>query len=332
MRREGGKPVGEPKDLNQPPVYAEGLVRAAMAKDNDELIAWISGDENPKENPFYKWFDYFASRLRDMAPRPQEGFRPRPKRDVALPKIGRNDQCPCGSGKKFKACHLGEESVVSWKLGSPTPEIRAVAIAQLVSVMPVEALDKVPVGDAPPVALSEMAAAYQAQGQVETALELLKMMLDDDRNDPHILYDYWIARYAEWLVEAGRPKDSENFLLDEFDAKRSVEGWQVAQKLAAFYLDQGDPDNAETWVDASMEGPENPFNHYLKGLMKHYLEDWDAAIASYETTKSLTGPVQEAEESGYLIQLADDGIDKAKKRLRPDDDGEGADAPVDAKE
>lgn len=28
----------------------------------------------------------------------------RAERD-ALPKVGRNDPCPCGSGKKFKACH-----------------------------------------------------------------------------------------------------------------------------------------------------------------------------------------------------------------------------------
>ncbi len=27
----------------------------------------------------------------------------------AVPKIGRNDRCPCGSGKKFKDCHLGRE-------------------------------------------------------------------------------------------------------------------------------------------------------------------------------------------------------------------------------
>jgi len=26
-----------------------------------------------------------------------------------LPKIGRNDDCPCGSGKKFKKCHMGNE-------------------------------------------------------------------------------------------------------------------------------------------------------------------------------------------------------------------------------
>jgi preprotein translocase subunit SecA len=24
-------------------------------------------------------------------------------------KIGRNDPCPCGSGKKYKKCHMGKE-------------------------------------------------------------------------------------------------------------------------------------------------------------------------------------------------------------------------------
>src|SRR5690606_33104601 len=34
-----------------------------------------------------------------------EGYaRPRARRDV-----GRNEPCPCGSGKKYKACHLGRE-------------------------------------------------------------------------------------------------------------------------------------------------------------------------------------------------------------------------------
>jgi len=31
---------------------------------------------------------------------------------VAQRKIGRNESCPCGSGKKFKKCH-------GWKLGRP---------------------------------------------------------------------------------------------------------------------------------------------------------------------------------------------------------------------
>ena len=27
----------------------------------------------------------------------------------STPKLGRNDRCPCGSGKKYKDCHLGRE-------------------------------------------------------------------------------------------------------------------------------------------------------------------------------------------------------------------------------
>jgi preprotein translocase subunit SecA len=28
-----------------------------------------------------------------------------PARVASGPKVGRNDPCPCGSGKKFKQCH-----------------------------------------------------------------------------------------------------------------------------------------------------------------------------------------------------------------------------------
>jgi uncharacterized protein YecA (UPF0149 family) len=35
---------------------------------------------------------------------PQEPF-------VAPEKVGRNDPCPCGSGKKYKKCHLALEGV-----------------------------------------------------------------------------------------------------------------------------------------------------------------------------------------------------------------------------
>jgi preprotein translocase subunit SecA len=26
-----------------------------------------------------------------------------------MPKVGRNDPCPCGSGKKYKHCHLRQD-------------------------------------------------------------------------------------------------------------------------------------------------------------------------------------------------------------------------------
>jgi uncharacterized protein YchJ len=33
------------------------------------------------------------------------------EKQLKINKIGRNDLCPCGSGKKFKKCHLGKNNV-----------------------------------------------------------------------------------------------------------------------------------------------------------------------------------------------------------------------------
>ena len=41
-------------------------------------------------------------RQQEYAPA-EEQHRPEPVR--VGPKVGRNDPCPCGSGKKYKACH-----------------------------------------------------------------------------------------------------------------------------------------------------------------------------------------------------------------------------------
>ena len=41
-------------------------------------------------------------------------------------KIGRNEQCPCGSGKKFKNCHLGKEDELTLEgMGEFSPEMSA---------------------------------------------------------------------------------------------------------------------------------------------------------------------------------------------------------------
>jgi preprotein translocase subunit SecA len=39
--------------------------------------------------------------------------RPRAKQETVVrtqPKVGRNDPCPCGSGKKYKKCHGASEA------------------------------------------------------------------------------------------------------------------------------------------------------------------------------------------------------------------------------
>jgi preprotein translocase subunit SecA len=51
-----------------------------------------------------------APEPRPSAPPPRPGMRPPPAEPVETyvrdaPKVGRNDPCPCGSGKKYKQCH-----------------------------------------------------------------------------------------------------------------------------------------------------------------------------------------------------------------------------------
>jgi preprotein translocase subunit SecA len=45
-----------------------------------------------------------------------DGEKPRAKQETVVraePKVGRNDPCPCGSGKKYKKCHGASEATVS---------------------------------------------------------------------------------------------------------------------------------------------------------------------------------------------------------------------------
>jgi preprotein translocase subunit SecA len=44
-----------------------------------------------------------------------DGEKPRPKQETVVrtqPKVGRNDPCPCGSGKKYKKCHGASEATL----------------------------------------------------------------------------------------------------------------------------------------------------------------------------------------------------------------------------
>jgi uncharacterized protein YecA (UPF0149 family) len=43
--------------------------------------------------------------VRRFADKLMLGDSPMPHREIKLPKVGRNDRCPCGSMKKYKHCH-----------------------------------------------------------------------------------------------------------------------------------------------------------------------------------------------------------------------------------
>ena len=56
------------------------------------------------QNVQYQHTDYQDADRQQKEPASQASDHPGTVRNI-LPKVGRNDACPCGSGKKYKHCH-----------------------------------------------------------------------------------------------------------------------------------------------------------------------------------------------------------------------------------
>lgn len=73
-----------------------------MNVDTGEIVEWEKLERMREENR--KLFVEMQ-----IPPTPKQMAR-RP-----FPRVGRNDPCPCGSGKKFKRCHLGRPVAIEPK-------------------------------------------------------------------------------------------------------------------------------------------------------------------------------------------------------------------------
>jgi preprotein translocase subunit SecA len=91
------------------------LFRAMLDKVNKEVVSTVikahipvqaqaREAQEPKPSDYSK---YKASKhdLDEPQEKPHEEQKPKLQPVHVAPKIGRNDPCPCGSGKKFKSCH-----------------------------------------------------------------------------------------------------------------------------------------------------------------------------------------------------------------------------------
>lgn len=56
-------------------------------------------DPLPNDNDMRELSQYFGVEKESSVPQPQLGS----------PKVGRNDPCPCGSGKKYKKCCMEKD-------------------------------------------------------------------------------------------------------------------------------------------------------------------------------------------------------------------------------
>jgi preprotein translocase subunit SecA len=95
------------------PVLSEGAPRAAPPRPAPQRQPLVMNDPGAEASAFGAPSSVFGAPAAAPSPRPQA---PQPARvggdDAAVktihregPKVGRNDPCPCGSGKKYKKCH-----------------------------------------------------------------------------------------------------------------------------------------------------------------------------------------------------------------------------------
>lgn len=82
------------------------VVRAAEEPEEDELASRKVSYSNPEEN-------LSRTGVGDAVEESESAAKEQPKKTAPITKdpndpyanVGRNDPCPCGSGKKFKKCH-----------------------------------------------------------------------------------------------------------------------------------------------------------------------------------------------------------------------------------
>jgi uncharacterized protein YecA (UPF0149 family) len=79
-----------------------GQVEEADDADDDEYWEPIADDE--RESVIHEMLDGVQDVYDHFRDARERAFSPAPvRRDAA--KVGRNDPCPCGSGRKYKLCH-----------------------------------------------------------------------------------------------------------------------------------------------------------------------------------------------------------------------------------
>jgi preprotein translocase subunit SecA len=94
--------VMQPPPMQAPPMMQAHHIDPVTGEDEMALASLNAGD------PFRaaaSMLGFDPTAITEAAPAPRGNGRLDPARPASWGKVGRNDPCPCGSGKKFKHCH-----------------------------------------------------------------------------------------------------------------------------------------------------------------------------------------------------------------------------------
>ena len=82
------------------------MFEALMDRIEDETLRWLFLLKTPdEEEELYRQYQRRKRREQQEMRMAGAGAIEKPEQVIRREKIGRNDPCPCGSGKKYKKCH-----------------------------------------------------------------------------------------------------------------------------------------------------------------------------------------------------------------------------------
>jgi preprotein translocase subunit SecA len=105
-KREAFQLFGQMLDLIRNDVVR--LIMTVQIQSQEEIAAAEEKMTHPQlENLNYQHADFNPELAPEelLAPTARDESRAQMPMTNAMPKVGRNDPCPCGSGKKYKQCH-----------------------------------------------------------------------------------------------------------------------------------------------------------------------------------------------------------------------------------
>lgn len=198
------------------------------------------------------FFRAFGRALYDALPQPAHGYRSRP-----MPRPGRNEACPCGSGRKYKHCCLA--------LDDRRPPFDMFNLLRYVlDALPATRFAELPGSVADPLAVWDAARQWHEGGEARRATQLLEPWFAaehrlDERLEP--LFDLLMDLH----LDAGRTRRRERLL--ENVLARGDRGLRAAalQRRATMLADRGEV--AQAWTafrEAQREDPENPSLAHLE--------------------------------------------------------------------
>jgi Flp pilus assembly protein TadD len=205
-------------------------------------------------------------------------------------KIGRNDPCPCGSGRKFKHCCQRQAEVPQAK--TPAPSASSTAARDLIK----EGMEHHRAGRLPqaaalyqqvlqsepanPDALHLLGLIAQDSGQLDTAIELIRQA-STLRPSAGMYYNLAVALHAKGDLHAAAESYRKSIAMNPADAR-------AHGNLGAVCQSQGKLDAAiESYRQAIALDPQNAGAHSNLGVALETQGDTHAAIQCYRRSLAL---------------------------------------------